>query len=197
MFPDQQVPSFGDDSIRVRKREFVCNVDSLSTLFTNSTFPINPGLEQSFPWLSSIAKNYEQYRFNGLIYQFVSTSSDAIASTTALGLGQVILATDYSAVDDAFQSAPQMLGSMFSNSGKPSDNIMHAIECAPMDTPQKLYYVRTGQAPTNSDKRLWDLGIFKLQPVICQLLILVWVNCGYHMMFLSVNLFRTILLDCL
>lgn len=162
LFPDQMVPSFGDDSIRVRKREFICDINSLGTGFNIQSFSINPGLDQSFPWLSSIAKNYEQYRFNGLIYQFVSTSSDAIASTTALGLGQVILATDYSAVDDDFQSSPQMLGSMFSTSGKPSENIMHAIECAPGDTPQKLYYVRTGNAVSGTDKRIWDLGKFQI-----------------------------------
>lgn len=162
MFPNQEVPSFGEDTIRVRKREMVCEINSLTTGFTNQAFPINPGLDQSFPWLSAIAKNYEQYRFNGLIYQFVSTSSDAIASTTALGLGQVILATDYSAIDDDFEDPAQMLGTMFSTSGKPSENIMHAIECAPDDTAQKLYYVRTGDAVGNSDKRLWDLGKFQI-----------------------------------
>lgn len=162
LFPDNEVPSFGEDSIRVRKREFVCDINSTGTGFVNNAFPINPGLDESFPWLSAIAKNYEQYRFNGLIYQFVSTSSDAIASTTALGLGQVILATDYSAVDDDFEDSPQMLGCMFSTSGKPSENIMHAIECAPGDTPQKLYYVRTGNAVGSTDKRLWDLGKFQL-----------------------------------
>lgn len=162
LFPNNEVPSFGEDSIRVRKREFVCSIESLATDFNLLSFPINPGLDQSFPWLSAIARNYEQYRFNGLIYQFVSTSSDAIASTTSLGMGQVILATDYSAVDDDFQSGPQMLGSMFSTSGKPSENIMHAIECAPDDTPQKLYYVRTGSATSGTDKRLWDLGKFQI-----------------------------------
>lgn len=161
LFPDRVVPSFGEDSIRVRKREYIASIDS-SVSFANNLFPINPGLSDTFPWLSSIANNFEQYRFNGLIFQFVSTSSDAIASTTNLGLGQVIAATDYNSVDHAYLNAPQMLGSMFSNSGKPSENIMHAVECAPSDQAQKLYYVRSGDVPTGADIRLYDMASFQL-----------------------------------
>lgn len=159
---DEIVPTFGEDSIRVRKREFISALNATSTGFANEAFAIQPGLDTSFPWLSAIAANYEQYRINGMIFQFVSTSSDAIASTTALGLGQVILATNYNAAEDPFVDAPQMLNYTFSNSGKPSDNILHAIECAPTDTPQKLYYVRTGDVPENQDARLYDLGTFQI-----------------------------------
>jgi len=162
LYEDAVVPSFGEDSIRVRKREFITGLNSVASTFTNHVFDINPGLDTTFPWLSSIARNYEQYRINGMIFQFVSTSSDAIASTTALGLGQVILATDYNSADEQFQDAPQMLNYMFSNSGKPSDNIMHAIECAPTDTAQKLFYVRTGNVKEGQDPRLYDLGKFQI-----------------------------------
>lgn len=162
IYEDTIVPSFGEDSIRVRKREFIADINSVIKAFTLQSFPIQPGLDETFPWLASVARNYEQYRINGMIFQFVSTSSDAIADTTNLGLGQVILATDYNAADDDFQDAPQMLNYMFSNSGKPSENIMHAIECAPTDTAQKLYYVRSGAVPGGQDPRLYDMGTFQI-----------------------------------
>lgn len=92
----------------------------------------------------------------------MSTSSDAIASTTDLGLGQVILASDYNAADAAFVNSPQMLGTMFSNSGKPSENIMHAVECAPTDVANKLYYTRSGDVPSGTDIRLYDMLSFQL-----------------------------------
>lgn len=161
IYPDRIVPSFGDDSIRVRKREYISNINA-TTAFTNNSFPVNPGLSEVFPWLSAIANNFEQYRWNGLVFQFVSTSSDAIASTTDLGLGQVVLASDYNAVDDAYVNLPQALSSMFSNSAKPSENIMHAVECAPTDVAQKLYYVRSGDVPSGSDIRLYDMLSFQL-----------------------------------
>lgn len=161
VFPDRVVPSFGEDSIRVKKREMIAIIDASSS-FTNLSIPIQPGLDTSFPWLSKIAGNYEQYHINGMIYQYVSTTSDAIASTTNLALGTVALATDYDANDAPFVNLPQMLGSMFSNSGKPSEDIMHAIECDPKQQAQKLYYVRTGDVPSGADARLYDLGTFQI-----------------------------------
>lgn len=161
VYPDKIVPSFGDDSIRVKKREYIMDINATSA-FNNNHLPVNPGLSDTFPWLSSIANNYEQYRWNGLVFQFVSTSSDAIASTTDLGLGQVVLASDYNSADAPFVNLPQMLGTMFSNSGKPSENIMHAIECAPTDTASKLYYVRSGDIPEGTDIRLYDMLSFQL-----------------------------------
>jgi len=153
--------SFGDDTIRVRKREYITDINATSA-FTNNFFAVNPGLSETFPWLSSIANNFEQYRWNGLVFQFVSTSSDAIASTTDLGLGQVVLAADYNAADEAYENMPQMLNTMFSNSSKPSENIMMAIECAPQDQAQKLYYVRSGDNPSGTDIRMYDMLSFQI-----------------------------------
>jgi len=161
LYPDRVVPSFGEDTIRVRKREYICSLAATQD-FTNLSFPINPGLSEVFPWLSNIANNYDQYRVNGMVFQFVSTSSDAIADTSNLGLGQIILASDYNSADAPFVNAPQMLGSMFANSGKPSENIMHAIECAPTDQAQKLYYVRSGDIKAGTDIRLYDLATFQI-----------------------------------
>lgn len=159
--PGYAQPSFGEESIRVRHTEFVENVDATTT-FTNRTYPLNPGIASVFPWLSAIARNYEQYRVNGMIIQYKSTTSDAIASATALGFGQVIMATNYDASAAGFESQEQMLNYMFSNSGKPSIDILHAIECEPTDTPYKLHYVRSGAIPTNADAKLYDHGIFQL-----------------------------------
>lgn len=157
-------PVFGNDTIRVKRRECIGHI-SATTAFTNNVFPINPGLSGTFPFLAAIANNYEQYWFHGLVFEFVSTASDAIASTTNLGMGQVILATDYNASAPPFIDDLQMLGSTFCNSGKPSVNIMHAVECANSQTAQRLYYVRSGSVPSGDDVRLYDLGQFQLATV--------------------------------
>ncbi len=49
IYPQRMVPSFGMDSIRVRKREMISIINS-TTGFTNQTFPIQPGFDDSFPW---------------------------------------------------------------------------------------------------------------------------------------------------
>lgn len=152
---------FAEDAIRVAKREFICELNA-STGFVNNSFPIQPGASETFPWLAQIAQNYEQYRFHGLLFEYISTSSDAIASSTDLGMGQVVMATDYNAADHPYINGPQMMGSMFSKTFKPSENCIHPVECAPSDQAQKLYYVRTGVQPTGTDIRLYDMGIFQI-----------------------------------
>jgi len=54
------------------------------------------------------------------------------------------------------------LNTMYSNSAKPSENIMMAIECAPQDQAQRLYYVRSGANPDGTDIRLYDMLSFQI-----------------------------------
>lgn len=79
--PGKATPSmsFGGDSlsIRVRHREFLGDIltGGVAGVFTNNVFPINAGLRTSFPYLSQIAGNFEEYCFNGLVFEFISTAS--------------------------------------------------------------------------------------------------------------------------
>lgn len=161
LHPNEIVPSFGPDTIRVRKREYICDITA-SEAFSNNNFPVNPGLDGTFPWLSSIANNYEQYRWNGLIFEYISQSTVSLATTDTITLGTVAMASDYNAIDPAYVNMPQMLSTMFSNSGRPSNDIAHAVECAPTDTPNKLYYIRSGDQPEGSDLRLYDMLSFQI-----------------------------------
>jgi len=153
------VPSFGESSIRIRHKEYLGDLSG-STSFAITSRYINPGLPSTFPWLSSLASNFEQYHFNGLVFQFVSTSADALNSTNT-ALGKVIMATDYNALDANYSNASEMLITLFSNYGKPSEHLYHAIECAAEQTPTKLYYVRSSTV-FNGDQRLYDLGNFQV-----------------------------------
>lgn len=161
LHPGEVLPSFGPDTIRVRKREYICDIPA-SVAFSNNVFTVNPGLSEVFPWLSAIAANYEQYRWNGLIFEYVSQAAVAVSTADNIRLGTVCMASDYNAIDDPYANMPQMLSTMFSNSARPSDTFAHAVECAPTDTAQKLYYCRSGSAPTNSDIRLYDMLSFQV-----------------------------------
>lgn len=154
------VPVFGKGSIRVTHKEYIGSVEA-TTIFSRASLPLNPGMPAAWPWLAQIAANFSQYRLNGCVFQFISTSGDALNSTDT-ALGKVIMATDYNPTDETFVSVQQMMGTEFSNSGKPSENIMHAIECAPQETAQHLYWIRTGPPASNADLRLSDMGNFQI-----------------------------------
>jgi hypothetical protein len=162
-----QVPSFGNmtHSTRVRHREFIGDITANGGLvFTNTSYPINAGLEASFPWLCQIARAYDQYRFHGIVYEFRSTFSDI---STGGALGSVIMATDYDATDASFTSKLFMENAQYSTSAKPSQSFVHCVECDPQvsGNQSKLYYSRSGGIPSGTDARMFDLGNFQIATV--------------------------------
>jgi len=147
----------------VRHREYIGEV-SPTEAFTITKYPINPGQKKTFPWLadSGGGAGYEQYRMRGMIFEFVSTSSDSILSSgSSTGLGSVIMATDYDALDAPYPNKRAMLNSEYASSAKPSCSFIHPIECKNSLTPAHMQYVRTGESfPTGGDPRWYDLGNF-------------------------------------
>jgi len=162
----RSVPSFSkEETTVITHREYIADVISgtgTPSVFTINKLAINPGDPNSFPWLSSIAISYEEYELLGLVYEFVSTSGDSVGSTTT-SLGTVILATQYDPTKPAFDTKQGMENYFFSQSAKPSCNIMHAVELKKSQTPVKNLYVRTG--PNAGDLRWTDFGNFYIATV--------------------------------
>lgn len=161
-----QIPSFGShkNEVRIRHREYLGDVISSGTAgaFNIQSFAINPGLSATFPWLSQVCgATFQQHRINGMVYEFRSMSADALNSTNT-ALGSVIMATDYDSKDNVFNSKQQMENSMFGVSCKPSSSMIHAIECARMQTSVSELYIRAGSVPSGADIRLYDLGRFSI-----------------------------------
>jgi len=148
--------------IVVRHREYIGDVTATQD-FTVRKFPINPGNVKTFPWLSQgAAKTYEIYRLQGLLFEFVSTSSDAVLGDAAnSSLGTINMATDYDALDDPYPDKVSMLNAEFSNSSKPSVNVIHPVECAKSLTPVTEMYISDGEE-AHGDERLNNIGNFYL-----------------------------------
>ena len=137
MSPPQMVNSINRGGYIVRHREYLGDVLATET-FTSKVYPLNPGI-QTFPWLSQIAGSFEQYKFRGLVFEFRSTSSDAVLSTaTSSALGTVIMATQYNVLNPPFASKLAMENYEFANSDKPSCSFYHPIECMASRTPVAL-----------------------------------------------------------
>lgn len=159
-------PSFsGNENTIISKREYLCDITSgaivgTSSGFTIQTFPINPGQSETFPWLSNIAGNYEQYDIMGMVFEFKSTSGDTTGVNTSLG--SVIMATAYDPTKPAFTSKFQMEDYFFASSFKPSTSALHAIECKNSTAPTGgLLYTRTGDSTVSGTDLRWsDFGTF-------------------------------------
>lgn len=158
------LPSFGlaGHETRVRHREYIKDiaVPGTPSAFSLQSFVINPGVSATFPWLASIAQNYQQYKINGLVFEFVTLSSDI---TSGGALGSMILATQYDSNANVYPDKIHMENSEYAVSCKPSVSQLHAVECDPQLTSVPIKYVR-GINDTSSvfDSRMYDLGLFQV-----------------------------------
>jgi hypothetical protein len=144
---------------RIVHRELISTVNG-NTTFNVDAFALNPGLSSTFPWLSSIAGSYEQYRFNKLIFRYVTR-----APTTYIG--SILMAPEYDAIDAAPSSevsASQMNGAVEDSPWKDQVLQFNTGDMFPMG-PRK--YIRTGSLPTSSDLKTYDAGQLFLCEVSC------------------------------
>lgn len=151
----------GDEigSVVISHREFLGNITG-SQVFENSTFQLNPGLVGTFPWLSQIAVNYEEYSFEQLMFTYVSLLSEATASGA---VGTIIMSTNYNAGNPAFITSNDMLNNIGTISARPTDSpIIHGVECDDSKNVLPSYYVRVGSVPEGQDIKTYDVGLFQL-----------------------------------
>lgn len=163
------MPKFDKDGsrgTRICEREYLGDIFSGGTLVNGSStfdlrgFALNPGVATTFPWLASIAQQYEAYKPNGIIFEFKSTSS--AFNGTSQALGTVICATDYDPTDAYYINKTQMEAADYSDSTSAYKSMMHGIECEPKERGDNVLYVRAGGIPANDNLRFYDLGIFQI-----------------------------------
>lgn len=166
-FQSSVVPKFSTHKrgTRIVEREFVGTVSSGSLVggvseFFNTSYSINPADSATFPWLHTLASQYDQWEPNGIVFEFISTSSEYNGANQALGV--VIMATDYDVMDPLYTNKQTMENADYSCATKPSVSMLHGIECDPKERPMPLLY--TGHR-TDSDPRFHTMGNFQVATV--------------------------------
>lgn len=160
--PPQIVNTFGDGSTIIRHREYVGDLLSGTfpqggtvTQFEIGSWTIQPGNPALFPWLSSIADNFQEWELRGMIVELKTLTSDFSDKSV---LGSMFCGTQYNVLEPAPTSKRQLENLQYSTSSKPSESIIHAIECAPNLNAQTHLYVAQDGVVKNGDSRLYDLG---------------------------------------
>lgn len=125
---------------RVQFREYIGDVTTVANgPFNARTFYVNPANIITFPWLSAIAQQYEQYVPNGMIFEFKGTASD---NSVNINLGSIMMAADYDVNDKDYSTKQEMMNSAYASEGKISDDMLHGIECDPNELQRKVFYTR-------------------------------------------------------
>lgn len=173
-----QIPKFSTSE----RTNIICHREYLgdivgagSNTFTNVAYPLNPGMSQTFPWLSTVAENFQEYRWHGIIFEFRPLITDFVTSGAP---GVVVMATNYNADAPTYSTKQAMENSEFAVSVKPTTGLIHGIECATPLTTLPQRYVRSGAVPPNQDLRLYDYGNFQFanQTNLTQTLGELWVS---------------------
>lgn len=141
----------GNGNMNVKHREFVADIAIEEAGFQlQYQFGVNPGNSGLFPWLSTVARRFELYRFRRLrvIYE---------PQTGTTSTGTIMLAIDYDASDPPPLDKTQMMS--YKNAVRSPQWSGCAHDSAQADLHRlKTNYVLSGVAPPNSDIKTFDIG---------------------------------------
>lgn len=140
----QSVPSFpAMRGNRLRHKEClgVITAPNSSDFSILKKIQLNPGSATAFPWLASFAGNFTGYKVHGAAYVFESNTSEYSAVPY---MGTLCIGTRYDTREPDFGSMVEMQNCKFSVSAKPSQNIIHPIECKDGFQPFDSWLVRRG-----------------------------------------------------
>lgn len=126
------------------------------SVFATNVFSINPGDDTLFPWLATVARNYQTYRFRKLIVKYVTESG--IYNTTSTNLGCVMSVIQYDAQDTPIMNKQQMLNYDGSRSVVPTQNLDLYVDVSRGRLPDEHRYIRNGLQSLGGDVKTFDLG---------------------------------------
>lgn len=145
-------------TVTIRHKEYIAQITGSQAFKIHDSYELNPGNRKTFPWLSTIASSFQEYRFKGVVFHYIPSSGNAVASTNA-ALGTVMMQTSYRSNDTAPTSKAELLNEYWAGETVPSETMVHPIECNPNENPFNVQYVRTEDIPDQDSPLLYDLGV--------------------------------------
>lgn len=167
------VPSFShktDGTISLSNKEYIGDIFApvVAGAFQNTVYPVNPGMEKTFPWLCQLAENYDEYTLKQCIFTYKSSVADFASASGQVG--QVIMATQYNAAAQPFTDKQNMMQYAFACSGKTSEDMLQGVECDPAKLSGPTgHFTRNGPIPITSgaDINNYDHGALNVAVTDC------------------------------
>lgn len=158
--------SFSDRTIRIAHREYICDVlaGASHPTFNSRQFVVNANYTSTFPYLSGIATQFEKYRFRGLVFEYVSTTTPY--ASAGASVGTVVMACQFNTASPDFQTKTQMENVENAISIRMDQNALYGVECK--DQVQNWYYTRHIGAAANAAtnvSNIYDLCDFSIATV--------------------------------
>lgn len=150
--------------MRIRNREFVRDVKG-TVSFQSLIFKLQVADQITFPWLSQIARSFEEWVPKSIRFEFRSLAS-ATSGVNTTALGSVVMATDYNSYNPPFVGKSEMENYAGAQSCKPSVSMKHYIKTGAHRNPLGSYYTNDAEGyPQGADIRMYDIGNFQFATV--------------------------------
>lgn len=147
-----------EGAVVITHREHIGSIKSSTDFQVQFELPINPAQNGTFPWLSGVASEFTMWEPLGMVFEYVSTSGNAVSSTNN-ALGEVIMTVNANSNDSSYVSKTQMLNADFAQAFAPSKNGACPVECSPQLSALTKLYTRYGAKKEGSDIRMSDIGV--------------------------------------
>lgn len=170
-----------NDEVHFYRREDLGPIFAASTPgeFKINRFRVQAADRSTFPYLNKIARLHQNWRPEGMIFQFESQTGP-ISSQPNLGV--VAMGMEYDAAKPApFASIQQIDNSWGGFAVKTTDNCAFGVECKlGKNVLDRLYVRNDSSLDQNHDPQFYDLGTFCIategQPVANQQIGRLWVS---------------------
>jgi hypothetical protein len=161
--PSSTFSTAGDETndVIITHTEFLDDITSSGEAkFTSKKeIYLNPGLSESFPWLSQIAQYFDEYEWCQLVFHFKSMVTEGNSTAG----GTIIHCTQYNPNTPFFTTKQQMENYEYASSHKVTDHGLHGVECDPLKKGgNPTEYVRTGKLNDDEDLKTYDLATYQL-----------------------------------
>jgi len=145
-------------AIMITHHEYIKDIyGGAQSVFDADVFYVNPGLEDTFPWLSQVGANFEEYEFTQCVFEFRSTIGMS-AVTTSGQVGQIMMAPQYNAGLPDYPDKLSLLSSYSPVSARTTDNVSCGLECDfSKRAGAKVLRVRTAPVFVDQDIKTYDL----------------------------------------
>ena len=126
--------------------------------FQSNKLILNPGMEKTFPWLSQIAANYQEYEFDQLVFKY--TPQLAEVSSNNGQVGEVLVVTQYKPQSTEFKSKADVMNYNHYTKVRSVDEGLHGVECDQSKLPlqKETMFVRSGGLSKDESINDFDWG---------------------------------------
>lgn len=153
----------GYGSIQVSNKEYLFDIivpiNSVYTgTFLATILTLQPGLPTTLPWGSKLAACYQEWDPKAWKIYYKPTCAAAVAVNSGIGIGTVMMATQYNPQELSFTNKAEMMNYQGAKSSAPAERLVLTVQTKRSKRSIGTLFIRNQNVPVGQDAKFYDLG---------------------------------------